>query len=102
MEEVKKVEESNKVEVPLMSEEKFEKYISKILHLTHFEGINKFKSINRAIKRGNVSPEGIIYPRRPFNNRANTIDRKEANSRAFNELKKKIYARIKNSREGTA
>jgi hypothetical protein len=55
-----------------------------------FIAFQKFKSVNRAIKRGHVSPVGMIYPKRPFNNRKVTLGRK------VNEDKKSIYARIKN------
>lgn len=39
------------------------------LSLRTFEGISKYRSIRRAIKRGNVSLYGDIYPKRPFSNR---------------------------------
>ena len=48
----------------------------------------RFRSVKRAIKRGLVSPYGVIYPKRPFNNRKSTLGRSE------NELKKKLYVRI--------
>lgn len=40
-----------------------------ILSLRTFEGVSKFRSIGRAIRRGNASLYGDIYPRRPFSNR---------------------------------
>lgn len=40
-----------------------------ILSLRIFEGVSKFKSVRRAIKRGHVSFYGDIYPKRPFSNR---------------------------------
>lgn len=40
-----------------------------IIHLKDYNGIRKFSSIRRAIRRGHVSLFGDIYPRRPFNNR---------------------------------
>lgn len=64
------------------------------LKLFTFEGVRKFKSIRRAIKRGLVTGGGVVAPRRPFNNRANTSDRKEIHSRTFNQLKKSIYDRF--------
>lgn len=39
-----------------------------ILHLQNYEGVKKFKSIRRAIKRGHVSLLGDVYPKRPFKN----------------------------------
>lgn len=68
----------------LMSEEEFKKNIKKvaeankqqlyddfskgILHLRDYSGVNKFKSIRRAIRRGHISIFGEIYPKRPFKN----------------------------------
>jgi len=40
-----------------------------ILSLRTFEGVSKFKSIRRAIRRGHVSFYGDVYPKRPFSNR---------------------------------
>jgi hypothetical protein len=90
--------EEQKIERSLMSQEEFEDYISKgimVLHLITYDGVHKFKSIRRAIRRGHVTTEGIIIPRRPFNNRANTSKRKGVHSRGTNELKKKIYGQLK-------
>lgn len=90
--------EEQKIERSLMSQEEFEDYISKgimVLHLITYDGVHKFKSIRRAIRRGHVTTEGIIIPRRPFNNRANTSKRKGVHSRGTNELKKKIYEQLK-------
>jgi hypothetical protein len=100
--------EEKLVERPLMSEDEFKEYIKThkvdvvddffnkgILHLNRHDGINKFRSVRRAIKRGLMTPSGAIYPKKPFNNRANTSERKGKHSRAFNELKKDIYARYK-------
>lgn len=39
-----------------------------ILHLRNYEGVKKFKSIRRAIRRGHVSIFGDVYPKRPFKN----------------------------------
>lgn len=92
------MEEQKKIERALMSQEEFEKYISigiMILHLITYEGVHRFKSIRRAIRRGHVTTEGIIIPKRPFNNRANTSKRKGVHSRSTNELKKQIYEQIR-------
>ena len=91
-----------------MSEEEFKDYMEKtrvdivgdfygkgILHLRTYEAVSKFKSIRRAIRRGHVSLDGIIFPKRPFNNKANTSRRKGHHSRTINERKKMIYEQLK-------
>lgn len=92
------MEEQKKIERDLMSQEEFEDYISKgiiVLHLITYDGVHRFKSIRRAMRRGHVTAEGIVMPRRPFNNRANTSKRKGVHSRSTTELKKKIYGQLK-------
>ena len=92
------MEEQKKIERDLMSQEEFEDYISRgiiVLHLITYDGVHRFKSISRAMRRGNVTTEGIIMPSRPFNNKANTSKRKGVHSRNTNELKKKIYGQFK-------
>ena len=92
------MEEQNKIERDLMSQEEFEDYISRgiiVLHLITYDGVHRFKSIRRAMRRGHVTTEGIIMPRRPFNNKANTSKRKGVHSRSTNELKKRIYGQFK-------
>ena len=59
------------------------------VRLMSFEGVKKFKSIKRAIKRGNASIYGEVFPKRPFNNR------KPTRGRSMNEDKKRIYGEIK-------
>lgn len=59
------------------------------LHLSTYEGISKFKSVRRAIRRGHVSPYGVIYPKRPFSN-TNTRE---------NRIKRQIYGQLNNSRK---
>lgn len=82
---------------PLMSEEEFEKYVkdnmynsngSLKLFINSYIATGKFKSVRRAIKRGHMSMLGVIYPKRPFNNRG-TKD---------SLLKQKIYG-VLNSRQ---
>ena len=75
-------------EVPVISMEEFKKDLKN--RLITFEAVKRFKSINRAIKRGLVSPFGELYPKRPFNNRKNTCRRKNADSRETNTMKKTI------------
>ena len=70
-------------------------YEKDILHLRTYEVVGKCKSIRRAIKRGQVSLDGILFPKRPFNNRANTCKRKGHYSRTINERKKMIYEQLK-------
>ena len=102
------MEEQKLVERPLMSEGEFKDYMEKnrvdivgdfygkgILHLRTYEAVSKFKSVRRAIRRGHVSLDGIIFPKRPFNNKANTCKRKGHHSRTINERKKMIYEQLK-------
>ena len=56
--------------------------------LATYEAVGKFKSVRRAIKRGHVSPDGVIYPKRPFGN-TNTKE---------NMIKRQIYEQLKNRR----
>jgi hypothetical protein len=105
------MEEQKTIERPLMGEEEFKDYMEKnrvdivgdfyergILHLITYEAVRKFKSVRRAIKRGHVSLEGVIFPKKPFNNKANTCKRKGHHSRVINERKKMIYEQIKHRR----
>ena len=92
------MEEQKKIERDLRSQEECEDYISRgiiVLNLITYDGVRRFKSIRRAIKRGHVTTDGIVMPRRPFNNKANTSKRKGVHSRTTNELKKKIYGQLK-------
>lgn len=95
------MEEQKTIERPLMSEEEFKDYMKKnrvdivgdfykrnILHLRTFEAVSKFKSVRRAIKRGHVSLDGFIYPKRPFNNAKH-------GKNSLNDRKKKIYEQLK-------
>jgi hypothetical protein len=90
MENRKKNEELSKVEIPVMGEEEFAEHVHNIAKnkFITFNAYSKFKSVNRAIKRGLVSPLGMIYPKRPFNNRKETLGRK------MNTEKKRIYERL--------
>ena len=95
------MEEQKTIERPLMSEEEFKDYMEKnrvdivgdfyergILHLRTYEAVSRFKSARRAIRRGHVSLDGIIFPKRPFNN-------KEHGKNSLNDRKKKIYEQLK-------
>ena len=98
------MEEQKLIERSLMSEEEFSEYLSKnrvdphedfykkqILHLRSYEGINKYRSIRRAIRSGLVSIDGFIYPKRPFNNT-------RCHKHSINYRKKMIYERLKQYR----
>lgn len=80
-----------------MGEEEFKDYLKSngkdytkdlidngVLNLRYFNAIGYVKSIRRSIKRGHVSIDGSIFPRRPYNNRGNTSKRKDIHSRTFN------------------
>lgn len=94
------MEEKKIIERPLMNEEEFKNYLSnnrnnvidnsdtRILYLKSFDCVNKFKSVRRAIKKGLISPDGIIYPKRPFNNA-------KQHPNSINNLKKRIYGQLK-------
>lgn len=58
-----------------------------------FDAVSKYKSVARAIRRGDVTKYGTITPKRPFNNRV-TSRRAGVNSRTMNEYKKNIYGRL--------
>lgn len=72
--------------------ENFEKGI---LHLINFNGVKKFKSIRRAIRRGHVSIFGEVYPKRPFKN----ISRPKG---SVTYKKKRIYEQLKHRNKQTA
>lgn len=96
--------EAKKLDTPMTEEEirdelarKKQEYIdgvikdfdNGILHIFNYNGVSKFKSVRRAIRRGKVDLfTGVVYPRRPFNNR------KPTKGRRFNESRKEIYGRI--------
>lgn len=95
------MEEQKTIERPLMSEEEFKDYMKNnrvdivgdfyergILHLRTYEAVSRFKSVGRAIRRGHVSLDGIIFPKRPFNNA-----KQDKNS--LNNRKKMIYEQLK-------
>lgn len=73
-----------------MDEQEFQNYLANSLNLRSFEAVNKFKSVQRAFRRGHLTTFGYIVPNRPFHNRKNTCKRGK-HSRAFNEHKKKLY-----------
>lgn len=95
------MEEQKIIERPLMNEEEFKDYMKNnrvdivgdfyergILHLRTYEAVGKFKSVRRAIRRGHVSLDGFIYPKRPFNNAKHYKN-------SLNDRKKVIYEQLK-------
>lgn len=95
------MEEQKTIERPLMGEEEFKDYMKNnrvdivgdfyergILHLRTYEVVSRFKSVGRAIKRGHVSLDGFIYPKRPFNNAKHSKN-------SLNGRKKMIYEQLK-------
>lgn len=95
------MEEQKLVERPLMSEGEFKDYMEKnrvdivgdfyergILHLRTYEAVSRFKSVRRAIRRGYISLDGVIYPKRPFNNAKHKKG-------SLNDEKKRIYEQLK-------
>ena len=95
------MEEQKLVERPLMGEEEFKDYLkdnrvdivkdfyeNDILHLRSYDAVKRFKSVRRAIRRGHVSLDGVIYPKRPFNNAKNKKG-------SLNDEKKIIYEHLK-------
>lgn len=101
------MEEREKLTMPLMSEEEFSEHIKErkkqyienikngVLYLGTYNAVNKVRSIRRAMRRGRISIDGQIYPKRPFNNRANTSERPGVHSRVMNETRKDIYGQFK-------
>lgn len=95
------MEEQKLVERPLMGEEEFKDYLkdnrvdivkdfyeNNVLHLRTYDAIKRFKSVRRAIRRGYVSLDGVIYPKRPFNNAKHKKG-------SLNDEKKRIYEQLK-------
>ena len=95
------MEEQKTIERPLKNEEEFKDYMKNnrvdivgdfyergILHLRTYEAVKRFKSVRRAIRKGYVSLDGFIYPKRPFNNAKH-------GKNSLNDRKKKIYEQLK-------
>lgn len=102
------MEEQKLVERTLMGEEEFKDYLkdnrvdivkdfyeNNILHLRTYEAVKKFKSVRRAIKKNHISLDGIIYPKRPFNNAKHKKG-------SLNDEKKRIYEQLKHRQRKTA
>ena len=102
------MEEQKLVERPLMSEEEFKDYLrdnkvdivkdfyeNNILHLRTYDAVKRFKSVRRAIRRSHISLDGVIYPKRPFNN----VKHKKG---SLNDEKKRIYEQLKHRQRKSA
>lgn len=102
------MEEQKLVERPLMGEEEFKNYLkdnrvdivkdfyeNDVLHLRTYDAVKRFKSVRRAIRRGHVSLDGVIYPKRPFNNAKHKKG-------SLNDEKKRIYEQLKNRQRKSA
>lgn len=87
--------EEKKIERDLMSLEEFKKYLNSTRPLQTYIGTLKYKSVWRAMRRGHVTPDGQLIPKRPFSNGGNRSSRKGVHSKEMNELKKSIYVHIK-------
>lgn len=102
------MEEQKLVERPLMGEEEFKNYLkdnrvdivkdfyeNDVLHLRTYDAVKRLKSVRRAIRRGHVSLDGVIYPKRPFNNAKHKKG-------SLNDEKKRIYEQLKNRQRKSA
>ena len=102
------MEEQKLVERPLMGEEEFKDYLkdnrvdivkdfyeNNVLHLRTYDAVKRFKSVRRAIRRGHVSLDGVIYPKRPFNNAKHKKG-------SLNDKKKRIYEQLKHRQRKSA
>lgn len=84
--------EENIKEVAPVSEQEFENYLGNTLNLQYFECVKRFKSVNRAFKKGHITSYGYILPKRPFNNKKHTKGRKA------NIEKKRLWEKITGKR----
>lgn len=82
-----------------MSDEEKKAWISLLLerrnNLIRTVASKRVRSINRAVKRDRITPQGFLGPKHPFNNRPNRSTRKGVHSRVSNEFKKKLYEQFK-------
>jgi hypothetical protein len=76
-----------------MEEKRVEEIVDKKvdeLHLFSYEGVSRYRSIRRAMRRGNVTPFGTVAPKRPFNNRSIS-----KGTRPLQVKKRRIYEQLK-------
>lgn len=81
--EEQKIKEEKVTREPIISE-------GTPINLKVFDGVSKFKSIRRAMRKGLVTPWGRIAPKRPFNNRS-----RKKGTRPLEIEKEKIYGQLK-------
>lgn len=81
--EEQKIKEEKVTREPIISE-------GMPINLKVFDGVSKFKSIRRAMRKGLVTPWGRIAPKRPFNNRS-----RKKGTRPLEIEKEKIYGQLK-------
>ena len=60
----------------------------RMLHLAIYSAVGKYKSIRRAIRKGQVTHWGEEVPKRPFNNR------KRTDGREMQITKERIYGQL--------
>lgn len=65
-----------------------------LVDLKMFDGVSRFRSIRRAMRRGHVTPWGRVAPDRPFNNR-----NRSRGTRPLEIEKERIYGQIKQGRK---
>lgn len=91
LEEVPTVQEDKKE----LTEEEKKQWISFLKirqdNLLRLVASGKVRSVNRAMKRDRILPNGVLKWSRPFNNRANTSNRKGVHSRVSNEERRRLY-----------
>lgn len=81
---IRRVEEPEKVtKDPIINE-------GMPINLKVFDGVHKYKSVRRAIRKGYVTPWGTVAPRRPFNNRS-----RKKGTRPLEIEKERIYEQLK-------
>lgn len=80
--------------IPSLQEQMKIKYSDKSkfieFNLHRFEGVDKYKSVARAIRKGYVTPDGYVAPRRPFNNRKD----KSRSGHNYNTVRKQLYGEL--------
>lgn len=87
--------EEKRIERDLMSLDEFKEYLNSTRPLRTYIGVSKYKSVWRAMRRGHLTVDGYIIPKRPFSNGGNRSSRKGVHSKEMNEFKKSIYVHIK-------
>lgn len=60
------------------------------INLKVFDGVSKFRSIRRAMRRGHVTPWGTVAPKRAFNNR-----NRNKGTRPLEIEKERIYGQLR-------